>query len=325
MPERSANPAHRTVVTIGNFEAVHAGHIDLMRTARSIADERSLSVVAITFDPHPVSILKGTAPRPCLQSIDRRVELLKQAGADQVVVIEPTAEILALSPEQFIRGIAEDHAPACIIEGDDFHFGKARAGTPEVLRQLGERHNFDVRIVDKVDIDLSDQSIVRASSTMTRWLIEQGRVHDASRLLTRPHQLSGTVVPGDQRGRTIGFPTANLDTPCLLPADGVYAGIAILPDGQSQPAAIHVGPRATFNDTRRTVEAHLIDWTPPNPDNPHEYNWHIRLDLHHHLRGQAKFEGVDALVEQIERDCQLTLERLNQPAAHRAPAAGATA
>ncbi len=322
MPGPSDHPARRTVVTIGNFEAVHAGHLALIHRARAIADAVSpaLRVAVLTFDPHPFAILRGTPTRPCIHPLERRIELLKQAGADKVVVIEPTTDMLALSPEQFIQRVVNDHAPACFVEGDDFRFGHNRAGDADTLRAFSKKHNFDVQIVEEIDIDLADQTIVRASSTITRWLIEHGRVHDAARVLSRPHQLTGIVVMGDQRGRTIGFPTANLDTPCLLPADAVYAGSAILPSGQTCPAAIHVGPRATFNDTRRTVEAHLIDWSPPNPANPYEYNWHLRLDLHHHLRDQARFEGIEPLVEQIESDVQrarhLVEHKPTQPAPH---------
>jgi riboflavin kinase/FMN adenylyltransferase len=334
---RNANPQNRTVVTIGNFEAVHAGHLALIRRASAIADQNTpeQKVVVITFDPHPATVLHRDANRSnprrsgaggtsggagggAIMPIERRAALLKDAGANEVVVIEPTRDLLALSPEQFIERVVRDHAPASIVEGNDFRFGRDRTGDANTLRELGERLGFTTEIVNEVDIDLSDQTLVRASSTMTRWLIEHARIHDAARMLTRPHRLSGTVVQGDQRGRTIGFPTANLDTPCLLPADGVYAGDAILPSGERCPAAIHVGPRATFNDVRRTVEAHIIDWTPPDPNNPYEYNWHLRLDLHHHLRDQAKFEGIDPLVAQIERDVARALQLLRSPAPARA-------
>lgn len=307
-----ADSGAQSVVTIGNFEAVHAGHLALLRRAREIADGSTpaLRVVVITFDPHPGDVIRGLVPRTCIQPIERRVELLKEHGADDVVVIEPTAGFLSLEPEAFVERVVREYNPACIVEGDDFRFGRARAGDVTTLGMLADEHGFDVQVVAEVDIDLSDQTIVRASSTMTRWLIERGRVEDAARVLTRPHELVGTVVPGDARGRAIGFPTANLDTPCLLPADGVYAGEATLPDGSRCPAAVHVGPRRTFDDVRRTVEAHLIGWTAPDPENPHEYGWSLRIGLSHFLRGQAKFEGVDALVEQIRRDVDRTLERM---------------
>jgi len=302
-----------TVISIGTFDGVHTGHAALIRCARHFAgSERGAGgpgrVVAMAFDPHPASVLRpGHAPGR-LTTFEERSRLLRGAGADDVVRLEPSPELLSLTPEQFIDRVVRDHHPIAFVEGPDFHFGKGRAGNVRALDEIARKRGATVEIVPPVEATLVDQTVVTASSTMTRWLIERGRVADAARILGRPYDLTGVVVKGDQRGRQIGFPTANLDTPLLLPADAVYAGVASLPDGRTYPAAIHVGPRATFNDVRRTVEAYIMDWDGPVAEGSPEYGWPLRLSLISWLRDQARFESVSALVEQIERDVRRARE-----------------
>lgn len=300
-----------TVLSIGTFDGVHAGHAALIRRAREIAGCSAPSggrVVAMAFDPHPASVLRpGHAPGR-LTTFEERSRLLRAAGADEVVRLEPSPEFLALTPEQFIERVVRDHHPIAFVEGPDFHFGKGRAGSVRTLAEIAQKRGATVEVVPPVEATLVDQSVVIASSTMTRWLVERGRVADAARILARPYDLTGTVVQGDQRGRQIGFPTANLDTHLLLPADAVYAGLATIPGGRTFPAAIHVGPRATFDDVRRTVEAYIMDWDGPVAEGAAEYGWPLRLSLLAWLRDQARFESVGALVEQIERDVRRARE-----------------
>ena len=300
------------VVTIGNFDAVHKGHRALIDAARSLATRSTHHapnfVIALAFHPHPAAILRpGTQP-PAITSWERRERLLRAAGADAVAPLTPRPALLGLEPHAFLDAIARRYRIDGIVEGHDFHFGKARAGTPEALVTLAEQRGIASRIVEPVEVALNDQSLVVASSTITRWLLAHSRVADAARILTRPHEVAGRIVRGDRLGRTIGIPTANLSTEELLPADGVYAGYATLESGRRIPAAIHIGPRSTVDAHARTCEAHLFEpdaspWQGPacTDDDP-EYGWPINLAFISWLRDQARFESLDALVEQIRRD-----------------------
>lgn len=300
-----------SVVTIGNFDGVHLGHAALLRRARELADADGFAarVVALAFDPHPAAALApGSAPATLTGFAERR-RLLLEAGADDVKRLTPTPELLSLDPSAFLDRVCSEWNVVGIVEGHDFHFGKGRAGTPRVLRAYGEARGVRVEIVKPVLVDLCDQTLVRASSTVVRWLLGHGRVTDAHRILGRPHAVSGVVVRNDQRGRTIGFPTANLDPATLgdslLPSDGVYAALARLPGAAlTYPAAVHIGPRATFAAPRRVVEAHVIGWPGPSPGTgvEQEYGWELRLELLAHLRAPLKFDGIKAIRAQLTSD-----------------------
>jgi len=310
----SATPS-RSVLTIGNFDGVHLGHQALTRAARIIADAASprARVLALSFDPHPLTVLNPAyAPAP-LTTFDHRADLLQAAGADEVVRLEPTPDLLNLSPEQFVERIVAVHHPIAIVEGPDFRFGKARAGGVHTLADLAPRHGFSVRILDTVEIALQDHTVAPVSSSLVRWLLSHGRITDAARALGRDYELLGTVVRGDRRGRELGFPTANLRTSQLLPADGVYAVWADLPDGRALPAALSVGTKPTFTDApARTAEAFLFrDDVPRDPPHPPwsslpslpEYDWPLRLRLVAWIREQVRFPSVEALKDQMHRDC----------------------
>jgi riboflavin kinase/FMN adenylyltransferase len=307
-----------TAVTIGNFDGVHAGHIALVRRARHLADEGGRGkVVALAFDPHPISVLRPDAAPARLSTFKDRVALLTAAGCDEVVQLQPTMDLLNKSPEQFMSSVVQQHHPRFVVEGDDFRFGKGRAGDVQTLATLGAKMGFRADVVPPVEVPLSDHLIVRASSSIIRWLLTQGRVADAARVLGRPYELSGTVVKGDQRGRDLGFPTTNLDTDCLIPADGIYAAIAHLPSGGSVAAAVNIGNRPTFNGQDRRAEAHLMPVTPGTelPAIP-DYNWPLRLHFIAWLRDDLRFDTVELLVDQIRRDCDrvqrvLTLHAAN--------------
>lgn len=298
----------RTVLTIGNFDGVHAGHRELFARARHFAERGTdrAHVVALVFDPHPLTILRPSAGPARLTTFEERARLLRDAGADEVIRLTPSAELLALTPDAFLNDLIHRYRPAAIVEGEDFRFGHARAGDIAYLAQTGRERSFETIVVPPVSVALSDQSIVTASSSFVRWLVDHARVEDAERVLLRPYELVGTVVKGDQRGRAIGFPTANLSTECLLPRDAVYAGEAELSGGRVFPAAIHVGTRATFNDHLRTCEAYILDWPGPIAEGTREYGWTLRLRFHRYLRDQARFETVDQLVDQIRLDVRRT-------------------
>lgn len=298
-----------TAITIGNFDGVHVGHAALVRAARRLAGPAG-RVLALAFHPHPISRLRpGHAPA-LLSTFEQREAWLREAGADVVEQLDPTPELLSLDPESFVRSkidrcrLARNHS--WFVEGTDFHFGKGRAGTIATLQSLGPALGFGVEVVPPVEAALSDHLIVRASSSLVRWLVSQGRVRDASIVLGRPYEIRGLVTRGDQRGRTIGFPTANIATGHLLPADGVYAGLATLHDGATLPAAVNIGTRPTFSGADRRLEAHLMlpaggAWAPPtsHPD----YDWPISLRLVSWVRDQVRFDSAARLTDQLARDC----------------------
>ncbi len=307
-----SGPAARgTVITIGTFDGVHVGHAALVRAAREIAGATpGVRVQALVFDPHPLTVITPAVAPARLQTFERKAARLRELGADEVVRLEPARELLDLTPEAFIDREIMPRRPVAVVEGRDFCFGKNRAGDTELLCALGARRGFAARVVEPVLVALHDHSVVRASSTLCRWLLAQGRVADAALLLGRPHTLAGTVVAGDRRGRTLGFPTANLDTADHAPGDGVYAAWARLPDGRAMPAAVNIGGRPTFAGASRTVEAHLL----VSPDNARaaaawatlpglpEYNWGLELELVCFLRDQMRFGGVEVLRAQLARD-----------------------
>lgn len=289
-------------MTIGSFDGVHVGHVALIQAARARVGPTG-RVVAIAFDPHPFAVLPTKTPPTPLTSFDQRAALLRQAGADEVVRLEPTRTLLSLHPERFIDLVLEKFNPVVFVEGEDFRFGRDRFGDIALLKASGQVLGFDVEVVPGVDVQLTDQTIVRASSTIARWLLAHGRVEDLAAVLGRAFRIQGTVSRGDQRGRTIGFPTANLAIETSLPADAVYAATAQLPDGSRFPAAVNIGTRPTVNGTRRRVEAHILfDGTSPTPE-INDYGWWLQLDLHAWIRDQVRFADLDALAAQLCRDC----------------------
>lgn len=311
-----------TAVIIGNFDGVHAGHAALVRRARELADRAAFGspgarVAAMVFHPHPLTILRPESAPEMLMTFERRAELLRAMGVDDVVRLEPRPEILRESPAEFIDSVFARFNPCAIVEGRDFRFGKGRSGDVGTLAELCAARGSTASIVEPVTVALSDQSIITASSSMVRWLIRHGRVDDAARVLARPFELTGTVVRGDRRGRELGFPTANLSAESLLPLDGVYAGWAVLPDARRLAAAIHVGTRSTFDNDTRTVEAYILDWAGPVAEGAAEYGWALRLEFAAYLRDQARFETINALVEQIRRDVE-RVRALTQRAGSRA-------
>ncbi|MBX3375677.1 MAG: bifunctional riboflavin kinase/FMN adenylyltransferase [Phycisphaeraceae bacterium] len=296
------NGRHGTVVIIGNFDGVHIGHAELVRRARTAGGGGASRVVAMTFDPHPLARIQPSAAPARLTTFERRAALLSECGVDEVIRLQPSAALLALTPEEFIEHVVRDVHPVAIVEGQDFRFGKGRAGDVETLRQLGTRHGFSVHIVPPVEAVMTDGMVAPASSTLARWLLSHGRVKDAAAVLGREYELDGIVVKGDQRGRQLGYPTANLGTECLLPADGVYAGWAVLPDGREVPAAISVGTKPMFGGVSRLLEAHLLG--KPDVSRWSEYGWPIRVRVSRWLRDQMMFESVESLIRQIEADCR---------------------
>lgn len=290
-------------MTVGNFDGVHRGHAALIERARELVGppDGGGRVVALVFWPHPISRLRPDRTPETISSFQQRTRWLLEAGADAVVQLEPTDDLLRLSPEEFIDRVVGDHAPDWFVEGPDFHFGARRAGNIETLRALGHDRRFEVDIIDPVQVATTDQILVTASSTIARWLLIQGRMLDAQIVLGRPYEVEGVVVPGHQRGRELGYPTANIRTVTLLPRDGVYAGWATTPDGARKMAAISVGTNPTFGDRTRSLEAFILDWDGVEPEED-VYEWPIQLTIDIWLRDQVRYDSVAPLIAQIDRD-----------------------
>ncbi len=249
----------RSVVAIGNFDGVHTGHQQLLRTAVEHAQElgterEPLQVIVVTFWPHPMSVVAPGHQPLLLTSLSDRIDLLRRYGADEVRVVQFTRDVAAWSPQKFVDTILGPLNPAVVVVGENFTFGNRAAGTPQMMREFG-KGRFDVDIIHLVSIDSE-----RTCSSFVRSALATGDVAAAARHLGRLFRLSGVVVVGDQRGRELGFPTANLPVAADLatPADGVYAGWLRRLDQPSairMPAAISVGTNPTFDGVERRVES----------------------------------------------------------------------
>ncbi|MEY4170628.1 MAG: hypothetical protein RLZ94_1701 [Actinomycetota bacterium] len=289
------------VAIIGNFDGVHGGHRALIRRAREYAgDGPGDRVVAVTFDRHPAVVLRpGQAPA-ALATVERREALLREAGADEVVVLPFTPELAARTPEEFARLLREDPSIAAdaVIVGYNFRFGAKAAGDTAMLASLGRDLGFAVEVVPLVSEEIPGDAGGVWSSTRIRASIAAGELEAASAMLGRPHRLEGTVVRGDQRGRELGYPTANVEvaTGLAIPPDGVYAGWLVVA-GESMPAAVSIGTNPQFAGSERRVEAYAI-----GRDDLDVYGDYVAVDLVARLRGQEVFASVEDLVEQMGRD-----------------------
>jgi riboflavin kinase/FMN adenylyltransferase len=280
-------------VAIGNFDGVHLGHRALIERARELAARRGARAVALTFDPHPSSVLSPRGAPPRLASLDRRIELLGEAGADAVVVEPFTPELAQLSPEAFVDDIlAKALRARAVVVGYDFTYGQRRAGNVDTLREHGARLGIEVAVIAPVEIGGEV-----ASSSKIRAQLEAGDLPAAARLLGRPWDVDGVVVRGAQRGRAIGVPTANIDPASDLPLrPGIYA-VRFTVDGATYPAVASLGTNPTFVQAGALVlEVHVLDF------DGDLYGRRARTTFVARLRDEATFPSVDALVDQIRRD-----------------------
>jgi riboflavin kinase / FMN adenylyltransferase len=288
------------VVALGNFDGVHVGHQMILRAALERAQAAGGSALAVTFDPLPAKVLNpNRAPRLIMTPEDKH-ELLRSFGLNGVIVLTFTRELSMLPAQEFVRDYLRHRIGArMVVVGHNVSFGHARAGNAEMMEQLGRELGFETIVVGPVERD----GIV-VSSTQVRKLITAGEMRRAAVLLGRPHFLRGPVVHGRERGRTIGFPTANIQsrTECW-PPDGVYATRVVMEEG-SYPSITNIGMRPTFGEPERTIEAHIFDF------DRDIYGREVKLEIAERIRPERKFESAQALAAQIAADLQRAKEIL---------------
>ncbi|MEZ4834861.1 MAG: bifunctional riboflavin kinase/FAD synthetase [Caldilineaceae bacterium] len=306
------NLAGPTYLTIGNFDGLHRGHqalIEQMQAEAKRDGHADACTALMTFEPHPVLFFRPDTPLHLLTTPRERIELAANLGID-VGIIQPfDQQTAALSARDFMQMLVSHVGLYCLVVGPDFALGRKREGTIDVLRSLGDELGYRVVVIEPVHA--SDEEV--RSFNIRRHLYEGDVVH-AQRLLGRVYTVSGVVVDGDKRGRTIGVPTANLDIPSarILPADGVYATWAwIGRPGESKPygSATNIGVRPTVDGTQRRVEAHLFDFPPPG-ESGDLYGQTLTVGFVARLRGEQRFNGLDELVAQIQRDLHAAREIL---------------
>lgn len=301
----------RSVVTIGAYDGLHLGHRTVIDHVRTIAGNMSARSVIVTFDRHPASLVRPESAPRLLTDQHQKLELLAETGVDAVAVVRFDEAQAAESAEDFVvRVLVKALGVRAVVVGEDFHFGRNRAGNVDLLRRLGDEHDFGVVPHTLITRDASTTSESVVSSTAIRRALADGDIASANAMLGRPYEMRGVVADGDKRGRTIGFPTANVEVPpaICVPADGVYAAWYVRDSGPRAgavyPAAVNIGRRPTFYDDQpwSVVEAHVIDNGPEDHQPLDLYGESARLRFVARLRGEQKFSGIDELSGQLQRD-----------------------
>lgn len=300
-----------TAVTIGAFDGVHLGHQGLIDRLATVADKLDATSVAVTFDRHPAEIVRPASAPKLLCSLDHKLELLSATGVDAVLVVNFDETRAMERAEDFAQEVLVERLGArYVMVGADFHFGHRRLGNVGLLRELGPAGGFEVEGIELIDegvavshgpetLDGADTSV---SSTAVRQALLSGELATANRMLGRPHEMRGPVVQGDRRGRTIGFPTANvaISDRILMPADGIYAGHLVDRDTERRfPAAIYIGSRPTFYEdgAATLLEVHCLD----EPGDL--YGHRVGVTFEERVRADQRFDSVEALQAQLEQDC----------------------
>jgi len=305
-----------SVMTIGNFDGVHLGHHEVLSAAKHIATKNQTTLIAMTFEPHPVAILYPEKAPGVLTPLELKRHLIARYGVDCLIVLKDRAELLNLSPEDFVgRFLIENIRPSAVVEGHDFNFGAKRAGNIDTLQKLGAKHGFDVSVIEPKEIKLSTGQVVRVSSTVIRYMLESGHVADAAAALGRPYRLVGEIIPGRGIGKKLGFPTLNMKMPeQVIPAEGVYAGFVrvgetlenIFSSKDTIAAAYSIGQARTYGDEfPLLIEAHLL-----KEDTGTMAGRYMAMDFIERIRSQHKFNTPEELSAQIAKDCQNAKEVL---------------
>ncbi len=283
------------IIALGNFDGFHKGHQAVAQVAIDWAKAEGRPAIIATFDPHPVRHFQPDAPPFRLTTLDQRERLFTAAGADAMLVFEFGAELASTTAQDFVEKLlVERFGAAGIVTGEDFTFGKGRGGNVAVMKQLGEPLGLSTKAVGPV----SDSDDVISSSRI-RDALKAGDCETATELLTRPFAIEGCVIHGDKNGRKLGYPTANIDMGHYLrPKYGIYAVKGRLPDGRIVNGAANLGIRPTFDPPKELVEPYFFDFS------ENLYDQVVEVELHHFLRGEAKFDDLDALMAQMEKDCE---------------------
>ncbi len=292
-------PGERTVITIGAYDGVHLGHQAVIAEVRRIAEETGARSAVLTFDRHPASVVRPESAPQLLTDLEQKLELLAATGIDATLVVKFDQTQSLEEPMSFAQRVLVDCvAASVVVVGEDFHFGHSREGNVATLRELGAVRDFEV--LPLALLPRSDGPDEPISSTAIRRAMAGGQVELAATMLGHPFEARGIVVQGDQRGRLLGFPTANVEVPNVIcvPADGVYAGWYQRPDGSRHACAINLGRRPTFYEhaDHSLLEAHLLDFEGDL------YTETARVEFTHFLRSERKFDGIDALVSQLKND-----------------------
>jgi len=289
-------PQGETILTIGVFDGVHAGHRYLLKKMQQRAAEKSLLSGVVTFSPHPQSVLHPNKQLPCLSNLEDRVTAFRELGINIVAVLTFTPKVARLSAHDFVSLVKKQLRMRSIIVGPDFALGRSREGNINLLRALGHEMKFSVEVIPPYTIN---GQVV--SSTLIRQALIQGNMRKVDRLIGHYFYLRGKVITSDKRGRTLGFPTANLDIPTTsaqaLPGNGIYATIAQV-DGKQFPSATNIGIRPTFGEGERMVETHLLNYQGDL------YDKEIRVEFVQKLRDEQRFSSSEELKTQIEKDVQ---------------------
>lgn len=296
LPENSDPSA----VTIGVFDGVHVGHQLIIGRMVDHARERSLRATVVTFDPHPALLLRPESAPKLLSTLESKLGCLESLGVDRTLVLPFTPDLSKMSPAEFVHRILVHSLEARrVVIGEDFHFGNNRAGNVDDLAELGIASGFDVDVVELTRLEGMPEPV---SSTAVRRALAGGRVADAARMLGRPYAVTGEVLMGDQRGRLIGFPTANVPVSRdrAWPTDGVYAGWLTASDGVRRPCAINIGKRPTFyqHAEHSLLEAHVLDF------DGDLYGDFVKVEFAEFLRSERRFDGIDELASQLKVDIE---------------------
>ena len=301
----AGGPGRDAAVTIGKFDGVHRGHQYLVQRLLALASQRGLATVVVTFNPHPITVLRPGTPVTYLCSLEERVDLLRGLGVDAVAMVSFTSQLAQLSARDFVSLLQEELRMRLLLVGPDFALGRNREGDVQRLQQLGQELGYRLEVVPMLTEDDG-----KVGSRAIRDALAQGDMEAVAELLGRPFALCGPVIKGAERGKELGFPTANIaiGLDLALPAFGVYVTRACLPAGTAHacgsayPSVTNIGIRPTFGEERPTVETHILDFQGDI------YGQEMRLEVLHRLRGEERFPSVDALIQAIQQDIQATRE-----------------
>ena len=295
-------PRESALLTIGVFDGVHLGHRHLLERLREIAARENAASVVLTFTNHPRTVIRPGDCVPYITTVEHRLELLRREGVDLVLPLTFDVELSRLKADEFVDLLLERLNMGGLVMGSSFAMGHQRGGTPPVLAEMGRDKGFSTTVVEPVSSQGEE-----VSSTAIRDAVTRGDVKRASRLLGRPFALRGLVVRGQARGRSLGFPTANLDLPRgqIVPGNGIYAARAFV-DGAARPAAVSVGVRPTFDDGVRVVEVHILDFSGDL------YGSELAVEFVERLRDEVRFESAEELVVQMNQDVEQTRQALGR-------------